>query len=140
MYSGDPQTEIAYDGATYYLIQTAGGHYLKNCKGPGQEMLSWSYEDDSGSKYLTIEQWGEEDFQASVGIAVEPYQFTNILPWASGREWNSKLDNGNLLLAAGCWILDIWYLKLETGDWSIAEKIVTIPTDLWVSIGYAGSN
>jgi len=78
--SGDPPNEIAYEDATYYLTETAGGHYLKDCKEPGQEMLSWSYEDDSGSKYLTIEQWGEEDFQASAGIAVEPYQFTNILP------------------------------------------------------------
>ena len=78
--SGDPPNEIVYEGTTYYLAETAGGHYLKDCKGPGQEMLSWSYEDDSGSKYLTIEQWGEDDFQASAGIAVEPYQFTNILP------------------------------------------------------------
>ena len=78
--SGDPPSEIVYEGATYFLSETAGGHYLKDCKAPGKEMLSWSYEDDAGGKYLTIEQWGEEDFQASVGIAVEPYMFTNILP------------------------------------------------------------
>ena len=78
--SGDPPHEIRYEGVTYYLTETAGGRFLKDSKGPGQEMLSWSYEDDDGSKYLTIEQWGEDDFQASVGIPVEPYQFTNILP------------------------------------------------------------
>ena len=78
--SGDPPDEIIYEGVTYHLTETAGGRYLKDCKKPGQEMLSWSYEDDAGGKYLTIEQWGEDDFQASVGIPVEPYQFTNILP------------------------------------------------------------
>ena len=78
--SGDPPNEIVYEGDTYFLTETAGGHYLKDRKTPGKEMLSWSYEDDTGSKYLTIEQWGEDDFQASVGIAVESYQFTNILP------------------------------------------------------------
>ena len=78
--SGDPPEEILYDGVTYFLTETAGGHYFKDGKGPGKEMLSWSYEDDSASKYLAIEQWGEEDFQASTGIPVEPYMFTNILP------------------------------------------------------------
>ena len=35
---------------------------------------------DPGKKYLGIEQWGENDFEASLGEPVEEYQFTNILP------------------------------------------------------------
>jgi len=81
--TGDAPAEIVFEGTTYYQEETAGGHFFKNGKGPGKEMLSWAYEDESGGKYLTIEQWGETDFQASVGIQVEPYQFTNILPGAS---------------------------------------------------------
>jgi hypothetical protein len=81
----DPPKEIFFAGATYYRTETAGGHFFKDGKGPGKEMLCWDYEDDSGRKFLTIEQWGEEDFQASVGIPVEPYQFTNILPRSSGE-------------------------------------------------------
>jgi hypothetical protein len=78
--TGDPPGEIVFEGTTYYQTEMAGGHFYKNGKEPGQEMLSWSYEDDTGRRYLTLEQWGEADFHASAGIRVEPYQFTNILP------------------------------------------------------------
>ncbi len=44
------------------------------------ELLCWDYYDLSEEKTLTIEQWGEEKFEAAVGIYVEEYQFTNILP------------------------------------------------------------
>ena len=77
---GDPPDEITFEGTTYYLEETGGGHFYKDGKGPGKEFLSWGYEDDSGEKYLTIEQWGETEFEASVGEAVAEYQFTNILP------------------------------------------------------------
>ena len=76
----DPPDEIVLDGVTYYLEETAGGHFMKNGRGPGQPMLRWSYEDDDGRRYLGIEQWGEEDFEASTGQPVEEYQFMNILP------------------------------------------------------------
>ena len=76
----DPPDEITVDGVTYYLEESGGGHFYENGKSPGQQFISWDYEDDSGEKYLTIEQWSEEDFEASAGTSVEEYQFTNILP------------------------------------------------------------
>jgi len=76
----DPPEEIVFDGITYYLEEFGGGHFFKNCTGSGEEFLSWDYEDDSGEKLLCIEQWGEEEFEVSVGEPVEEYQFTNILP------------------------------------------------------------
>lgn len=75
--------EIELDGVAYYMDESAGGKFLKDGQGPGREMLVWDYEDDSGRRYLSIEQWGEEDFEASLGEPVEPYQFTNILPGES---------------------------------------------------------
>ncbi|MBU2548485.1 MAG: DUF4178 domain-containing protein [Proteobacteria bacterium] len=77
---GDPPDEIVVDGTTYYLEEMAGGHYFKDGEGPGQALLRWGYEDDDGKRYLGIEQWGEEDFDATLGVPVEEYQFTNILP------------------------------------------------------------
>jgi Domain of unknown function (DUF4178) len=78
--TGDPPDEIVYDGVTYYMEETAGGHFYQDGQSPGKQMLRWSYEDDSGDRYLGIEQWGETDFEASIGQPVETYQFTNILP------------------------------------------------------------
>ena len=76
----NPPDEIEFEGTTFYLEETSAGQYYKNGKGPGQDLIAWDYEDDSGKKYLSIEQWGESDFEASVGEPVEEYQFTNILP------------------------------------------------------------
>jgi hypothetical protein len=76
----EPPEEIVYEGETYYLEEGGGGHFYKDGKGPGHPLMAWDYEDDTGEKYLSIEQWGEEDFEASAGEPVSEYQFTNILP------------------------------------------------------------
>ncbi|MDM8549159.1 DUF4178 domain-containing protein [Desulfobacterales bacterium HSG2] len=76
----NPPDQIVFEGTAFYLDETGGGYFYENGNGPGQELLKWDYADDSGNRYLSIEQWGEEDFEASTGIAVQEYQFTNILP------------------------------------------------------------
>ncbi len=78
--TGDPPEEIVFEGTTYYRDETGGGRFFKDCQGPGSELLRWSYEDDEGRSYLGLEQWGEEDFDATIGEPVEEYQFINILP------------------------------------------------------------
>lgn len=77
---GDPPQELTFEGKTFYLEEMAGGHFLKEGQGPGQPFLRWSYEDEEGQTYLCLEQWGEEEFETSLGRPVEEYQFTNILP------------------------------------------------------------
>lgn len=78
--TGDPPEEVPHGGATYYMEEMAGGRFMKDCQGFGQEMLRWSYENEAGDRYLGIEQWGEEEFEASTGVPAEEYQFQNILP------------------------------------------------------------
>ena len=77
---GDPPETIVYKGVSYYLDETAGGQFFKNGQPPGQPLISWFYEDDEGERYLSVEQWDEEEFDASTGVQVYEYQFTNILP------------------------------------------------------------
>ncbi|WP_373500474.1 DUF4178 domain-containing protein [Desulfococcus sp.] len=76
----DPPDEIEFEGTTYHLDEFGGGKFFRNGKGPGREFLVWDYEDDAGERFLSIEQWDEDDFEVFVGIFVEEYQFTNILP------------------------------------------------------------
>ncbi|VEN74175.1 conserved hypothetical protein [Candidatus Desulfarcum epimagneticum] len=80
--TGDPPDEASLDGTRYRLAETGGGHFYKDGQGPGRRMLSWDFDDDSGRLFLTIEQWGENDFEASVGKAEEEWRFSNILPGA----------------------------------------------------------
>ena len=77
---GDPPEEISYQGTAFYLEESGGGHYFKDSDSSGQQLVSWNYEDEDGKSFLTIEQWGENSFEASLGFAVEEYQFTDILP------------------------------------------------------------
>ena len=76
----DPPDEITFNGKTYYLEESGGGHFYKDGTGTGHEVIKWDYEDDGGESYLSIEQWSETSFEASAGQPVEEYQFTNILP------------------------------------------------------------
>jgi len=45
--------------------------------------LYWSYETDQ-NHVLNIIQWGDNEFSATIGMRVEEFQFSNILP-GSGR-------------------------------------------------------
>jgi len=76
----DPPSEINYQGKRYLLSSEGAGLFLKNGEGPGIEFLCWDYIDEAEEEVITIEQWGEEEFEASIGRYVEEHQFTNILP------------------------------------------------------------
>lgn len=76
----DPPSQIIYNKTTFFLSETGGGRFHKDGKEPGRELVKWDFEDDTGKNFLSIEQWGEKDFEASTGYRVEAYQFTNILP------------------------------------------------------------
>jgi hypothetical protein len=76
----DPSDKIEYDGTTFYLDESGAGYFQKDCEPPGKEVIKWDFTDESESRILTIERWGEDDFEAAEGFEVEEYQFTNILP------------------------------------------------------------
>lgn len=76
----DPPEIINYEGIRYEMRSYGGGYFYRNGVGPGIPFLYWDYESEDGTKVLTIEQWGDTDFEASVGEYVREYQFSNILP------------------------------------------------------------
>jgi len=75
-----PPAEISYQGKRYFLASEGAGLFLKDGKEPGIEFLCWDYVDEAEEEVITIEQWGEQEFEASIGRYVEEYQFSNILP------------------------------------------------------------
>ena len=62
---------------TYWLLE-------KYCKQQASddslEYMCWEYYDDSEKNILTLEQFGDEEFEASLGVVYSPDAFTNILP------------------------------------------------------------
>lgn len=77
---GDPPETVEFEGIRYFLRSYGGAKFFKNGMGPAKPFLFWDYEDESGDFILTIEQWGDIEFEAFVGRYVEEYQFINILP------------------------------------------------------------
>lgn len=75
----DPPDQVTCKGTTYYLDSSVGGKMFAG-GGHGQELIKWELIDEDDENFLTIEQWGETEFEAAAGTYVEEYQFTNILP------------------------------------------------------------
>ncbi len=83
--SGDPPEELSYKDMRYYMEEMAGGHFLKDGVGTPQPFLQWHYVADDGETFLVIEQWGDDEFEAGLGREVHDWQFTNLLPGATGE-------------------------------------------------------
>ncbi len=76
----DPPAEIVYKDVTYYLDESGPGLMYVDNSDEGREFIVWDFVDEDDEKFLSIEQWGETEFEASSGFYVEEYQFINILP------------------------------------------------------------
>ena len=75
-----PPAKLQYEGKIYYMESEAPGYYHIEGDESWDELLSWTYEDQTGESVLCIERWGDWEFEASVGRYIEAYEITNILP------------------------------------------------------------
>jgi hypothetical protein len=76
----DPPQRLQYEGMVYEMVSYGGAKFFKNGMPPAIPFLYWEYESSDGTKVITVEQWGDTEFEASAGEYVEEYQFSNILP------------------------------------------------------------
>ncbi len=79
-----PPKKLVYNGISYFLEAERPGYFRNVETDPDgnewEEFIAWEYEDESGKQMLTIEQWGEHEFDASVGFSIPLHQISNILP------------------------------------------------------------
>lgn len=77
-----PPKKIVYDGVTYLLGNEIPCYFRNIDHGPDDwaELISWDYSDKDDKLYLCIEQWGEKEFDASIGKYVKEFQISNIVP------------------------------------------------------------
>lgn len=78
---GRPPKQIEFNGTTFFRESERPG-YFRNVHEDRDwiEFIAWEYYDDSEKFALNIEQYGENEFEASFGIVAETHQFSNILP------------------------------------------------------------
>ena len=77
-----PPKKLSYKDTIYYLDKESPGYFSDDPENDDSwtEMISWDYYDEKGNFTISVEQWGERDFEASHGVMVKDYEITNILP------------------------------------------------------------
>ena len=78
----NPPESIAYNGMQFYLEEESPGYFkdLGDDHDEWEELIAWDYEDEEGNYNLTIERWGERDFEASYGKYIDEFEISSILP------------------------------------------------------------
>ncbi len=78
-----PPKKITYNGTKFFQEEESPGYFRNVEDGEDDdawsEVVSWEYEDDN-DQVLTIEQWGDKEFEASFGKYIKEYEISNILP------------------------------------------------------------
>lgn len=77
----EPLKKVQYNGVKYFKDAKNYGYYRNvNTKSEGEECISWDFYDADEKHILTIEQWGENEFEVSVGKVIKPSDISDILP------------------------------------------------------------
>jgi hypothetical protein len=76
-----PPDEITYQQQKYFFESESPGYFKEEgTQKEWLELMSWDYYNDPGDTVITIEQWGEREFEASVGKLLKPFEISNIIP------------------------------------------------------------
>ncbi len=75
-----PPSRITYAGEEYHLESEAPGYFEENGSGSWAELISWSYEAAKGDGIVSIERWGDFEFEAAAGTTIKEYEISNITP------------------------------------------------------------
>jgi len=77
-----PPKKLIFNNINYFRDSQSAGYFRNMDTPPEQsaEFIAWDYYDKKEQLTISIEQWGEHDFEASQGKVVEEFEFSNILP------------------------------------------------------------
>lgn len=79
----EPPMEVIYNDIVYYRDEESVGYYHDTANPDTEEhwheVVSWTYYDETEKLILSIDQWGNKEFEASQGIVAEEHEFSNIL-------------------------------------------------------------
>lgn len=74
--------QLEFKGESYWMEERSPGYYNEIPSDEWTELISTTYYNELGDKVLTLEQWGEDEFELSSGILLKPFEISNILPAA----------------------------------------------------------
>jgi len=77
-----PPRRIHFNEKLYFLEEDAAGYFrdLSKETEDWEELISWEYLNDEATNVLSITQWDIRNIEASAGLILKEYQFSNIIP------------------------------------------------------------
>ena len=82
----EPPREISLSGRSYFRKEESLGYWRNTKSSNWQKFINWDFETADGNDFISVERWGEEEFEASKGQKVKEFEISNILPRESGSE------------------------------------------------------
>ena len=77
----EPLKKLSHDGIKYYVDSKNYGYYRNvNTSSKGEECISWDFYDADEVHVITIDQWGDSEFEVSAGKVIKPNEISDILP------------------------------------------------------------
>lgn len=77
---GKPPRNISYKGVEYYRDGEFPGYFRNIDDEEFAPFVEWTYFDEQNTRVLSISQWEEGEFEASIGEVIPDRAFSNILP------------------------------------------------------------
>jgi hypothetical protein len=69
--------EIKYLGETYYYEESDNAIFYRNGdENAGEEFYYWEFENDEGTKFISIEQWSDGSIEVSYSEPIKDHQVT----------------------------------------------------------------
>ncbi len=77
-----PPRKIHFNEELYFLEEDAAGYFrdLSKETEDWEELVTWEYLNDEATKVLSITQWDIRNIEASAGLVLKEFQFSNIIP------------------------------------------------------------
>ncbi len=78
-----PPKKLFYKNKKFFRDNETPGYFRNannNSEDAWLEFISWDYFDENAEEFITIEQWGEREFEASFGRRIKEFEISNILP------------------------------------------------------------
>jgi hypothetical protein len=76
----EPPNKIIFEGETYYMDSGSAGYIRTIGSGDWEELMSWDFYNKNEDKIVTIEQYDDNEFEASYGTLIKEFEISNILP------------------------------------------------------------
>lgn len=83
-----PPKTLTYKGIKFLKEEESPGYFrnMDEKNSEWTELIAWDYYDDNDEYALSIEQWGQREFEAAFGKVIQPFEISNIIPAESKSE------------------------------------------------------